>query len=286
MVEAADKGKDAGERGGKPEAGTDEPPPKGGTARAEPAGRERRRLRNLLLDRHFQLKYTGFLTGVAAILSITLGFLLWRTEQSLVTQSRKTVEQGQQVVALGRKVADESRKVSAVVEMNIVKDPVYADNPELLDAFKTDSAQQAARIAQQQSALEQHAAALTHQSAALESGQDTLFATLCSVLAALVVALALVGIVVTHKVAGPVYKMTRQIRELGEGSLRMPAPLRKGDELGSFFDTFASTVQSLRERREKEIAALDAAIAQLGGKVEPADVAPLEELRTALGRGL
>jgi len=286
MVDAADKPSNAASPDGKAADDAGKPEPKGSSGVHQPTGRERRKLRNLLLDRRFQLKYTGFLTGVAAVLSITLGFLLWRTEQSLVTQSRQTVEQGQQVVALGRKVADESRKVSAVVEMNIVKDPVYADNPELLESFKTDSAKQAARIAQQQRALEEQTATLGRQSAELESGQNTLFTTLCSVLAALVIALALVGIVVTHKVAGPVYKMTRQIRELGEGSLRIPAPLRKGDELGSFFTTFETTVRSMRQRREQEIAALDGAIATLGPKLGQADLAPLEQLRTRLKRGL
>jgi nitrogen fixation/metabolism regulation signal transduction histidine kinase len=286
MVDAADKPSNAASPDGKAPVDVAKHQPKASPVAPQPTGRERRKLRNLLLDRRFQLKYTGFLTGVAAVLSITLGFLLWRTEQSLVTQSRQTVERGQQVVALGRKVADESRKVSAVVEMNIVKDPVYADNPELLESFKMDSAKQATRIAQQQQALEEQAATLTRQSAELESGQNALFTTLCSVLAALVIALSLVGIVVTHKVAGPVYKMTRQIRELGEGSLRVPAPLRKGDELGSFFATFETTVRSLRQRREEDVAAIDAAIATLGPKLAEADLAPLEQLRKQLKRGL
>jgi nitrogen fixation/metabolism regulation signal transduction histidine kinase len=286
MADAADKSKDAPEPGGKPKQDEPKRAPGGAGAKPQPTGRQRRKLRNLLLDRHFQLKYAGLLTGVAAILSITLGFLLWRTEQSLVVQSRKTVEQGQQVVALGRKVADESRKVSAVVEMNIVKDPVYADNPELLDSFKTDSAKQDARIAQQQRALEEHASALTVQASELESGQKTLFVTLCSALAALVIALSLVGIVVTHKVAGPVYKMSRQIRELGEGNLRIPSPLRKGDELVSFFQTFETTVRNLRERREKDLAVLNEAIVKLEPKLEPAELELLVRLRKQLQQGL
>lgn len=249
-------------------------------------GRERRKLRNLLLDRRFQLKYAGLLAGVAALLSIGLGVVLWRTSNSLVLQSRQTVEQGQQVVSLGRKVADESRKVSDVVEMNIVKDPVYADNPELLDVFKADSAKRKGQIEEQQKALELQASALTRQAAELQAGQQTLLITIFSLLGALVVVLTLVGIYVTHKVAGPIFKMTGQVRSIGEGDWRVPWPLRKGDELTQFWSVLETAVKALREQREGELKALDAALESLGAKVEKSDLAQLEQLRAELHRPL
>ena len=48
--------------------------------------RKQRRIRNYLLDRGYQLKYAGYLVAVAAVLSLFLGYLLWRTSQSLVEQ--------------------------------------------------------------------------------------------------------------------------------------------------------------------------------------------------------
>jgi nitrogen fixation/metabolism regulation signal transduction histidine kinase len=245
--------------------------------------RHRRHLKNLLLDRHFQLKYAAYLVVAAALISSVLGVLLWRTSGALVAQSREAVGQGQQVVALGQKVTAESRKVSEVVRMTIVKDPVYSDSPELLETFKQDADAQDATIVAQQQALEAQAAALEKQSSDIESSQRTMLVTLYAVLAVLVVALGLVGIVVTHKVAGPIFKMTRQIRELGEGRWRVPDPLRKGDELGHFFVAWEDTVRKLRHRRESELEALDAAIAELGHEhASPA----LDRLRADLAKVL
>lgn len=230
---------------------------------AAAGGRHQRRLKNYLLDSHFQLKYTAYLVGIAVILSAALGFILLRTSQAVVDQSQEAVEQGEQVVSLGRDVVKESQKVSAVVQMNIVKDPVYADNPALADAFKTDAETQDERLKEQQQQLEGQAAALRKQSAELTAKQHTMFTALFSVLGALVVFIGLAGIVVTHKVAGPIYKMKRHLRDVAEGHLAVPGALRKGDELVDFFETFRQMVQSLRDRQEHEIALLDAAIETL-----------------------
>src|SRR5688572_8724986 len=112
------------------------------TAAPAASGRHQRRLKNYLLDSHFQLKYSSYLVLIAVILSASLGFILWRTSLAVIDQSLEAVDQGEQVVNLGREVVKESQKVSAVVQMNIVKDPVYADNPALIEAFKTDAAVQ------------------------------------------------------------------------------------------------------------------------------------------------
>jgi nitrogen fixation/metabolism regulation signal transduction histidine kinase len=109
---------------------------------------------------------------------------------------------------------------------------------------------------------------------------------LVGALVLLVVLLAGAGILVTHKVAGPIYKMKRQIRALGKGSLQIPAPLRRGDELVDFFDTFNATVRSLRERQEMEIALLDKAIEGLRGKMEDEHLEALLSLRAEMQSAL
>ena len=58
----------------------------------------------------------------------------------------------------------------------------------------------------------------------------------------MVVLIGLLGIYFTHKVAGPVYKMKRLLKQVGQGNLRVEARLRKGDELQDFFDTFTQMV--------------------------------------------
>src|SRR5687768_10121714 len=142
-------------------------------------GRHQRRMKNYLLDRHFQFKYTGYLVGITLVLSACLGFLLWRTSSTVISQS-------QEVVRHGREVVEESRKVSAVVQMNIVKDPVYSDNPALLEAFKSDAAEQDDRLKAQQTALESQARDLKLQSAAIKSQQNIMFFALFGALTLLV----------------------------------------------------------------------------------------------------
>jgi nitrogen fixation/metabolism regulation signal transduction histidine kinase len=257
------------------------------TAPAPAGGRHQRRLRNYLLDTHFQLKYTGYLVAIAIVLSASLGAILYRTSREVLSQSHATVNQGEQVVSLGQKVVEESRKVSAVVQMNIVKDPVYADNPALLEAFKIDSQSQDDRLKEQQDQLEGQSQNLKKQSADIARSQQIMFTTLGGALLLLVFGIGVAGIVVTHKVAGPIFKMKRQIRDVGDGKLTIPGKLRKGDELVDFFDTFNEMVKSLRQRQEEEIALLDGAIAKLEAhNSDGKDLEPLKQLRAQMQAAL
>ncbi len=234
------------------------------TSPARSAEREQRKLRNYLLDRHFQLKYANFAAGIALVISVLFGLLLWQASESTLGQSRAAVELGEEVLA-------ESRKVSEVVAMNIAKDPVYSADPALRQAFEADAAEQSARLGSQQQRLLAHATAL--------SQQRTQFALLLvGVLVSLVVALWLAGIVITHRVAGPVYKMKRQIRAVRDGNLSVPSPLRKGDELKDFFDTFNEMVGALRERRQEQVQILKQVISELDGKVSEDGIAPLKRI--------
>ena len=96
--------------------------------------RHKRHMRNYLLDRSFQLKYAGLLFGVAAMLSATLGMLLWNESQLLISQSQDAVARGQKAVALGKQFSAERSKVTEVVRMSMADD--YAEDPELLEEFQ------------------------------------------------------------------------------------------------------------------------------------------------------
>jgi nitrogen fixation/metabolism regulation signal transduction histidine kinase len=253
--------------------------PEAATMSVPPTGRHQRRMKNYLLDAHFQLKYSAYLMGIAVLFSVCLGLLLWRTSEAVIAQSSQTVAQGEQVVGRGREVVEESRKVSEVVKMNIVKDPIYSDNPALLEAFKGDADKQDERLAKQQAALEKQALDLKNQSAAIAGQQRTMLITLTTALTLLVILIGFAGIMVTHKVAGPIFKMKRQIREVGEGHLRIPNKLRKGDELIDFFEAFETMVINLRSRQQSEIDKLEQAIAALEPKAEPGELEPLYALR-------
>jgi methyl-accepting chemotaxis protein len=189
------------------------------------------------------------------------------------------VQQGEAVVGRGREVLEESRKVSEVVKMNIVKDPIYSDNPALAEAFKGDADKQDERLKEQQTLLEKQASDLKQQSQSIRDKQRTMLITLTTALTLLVMLIGVAGILVTHKVAGPIHKMKRQIRDVGQGHLRIPNKLRKGDELVDFFEAFETMVINLRSRQQGEIDKLEQAIASLEPKAEPGELEPLYELR-------
>jgi nitrogen fixation/metabolism regulation signal transduction histidine kinase len=246
-----------------------------------PRPKYKRHFRNYLLDRGYQLKYAGYLAGVAAVLSIGLGLLLWQTSKSLVAESREAVRQGEQMITLGQAVAKESRKVTAVVQMTMEK--TYGDDPELLELFKKDSAKEDAPLKAQLEALEAQSAQLEQRSARLADQQSAMLITLIVVLTLLVLGVGCAGIVVTHKVAGPIFKMTKQLEALGKGHWEVPRPLRKGDELVSFFGSFREMVQRLRDRREHEIELLDAT---LDAVEEDGTRAELKKLRNKMAEVL
>jgi len=240
-------------------------------AAAKPkTGRHQRRLRNYLLDSRFQLKYAGYFVAIAVVLSAALGLVLWQTSRQLLRQSEQVVERGQQVVA-------EGRKVSEVVKMNIVQDPVYGDDPALKEAFEEGDKKYTEKLVDEQQQLEAQSKHLADQHTA---------AALVLVVALLVVFVALAGIVVTHKVAGPIFKMKRQIQRVTEGHMQLPSKLRKGDDLVDFFNAFYHMVEALRARQDQEIKLLEEAIAKLEEKAEPEELKPIYDVRDEMKAAL
>ena len=83
-------------------------------------------------------------------------------------------------------------------------------------------------------------------------------------MAAVVVLLA-TGIFITHKIAGPIYKMKQLLRQVGQGKLNFRGGLRKGDELQHFFDAFLKMADDLKARQQNEVEMLEAGIASAKG---------------------
>jgi hypothetical protein len=99
----------------------------------------------------------------------------------------------------------------------------------------------------------------------------------------LVLSIGAVGILITHKVAGPLYKMATYFGRVKENRLG-PAPksLRKGDELQDFYVAFRDMHQAIRERTEEDVRVLGDAVAVLETSVEtrgPTLERVLEDLR-------
>jgi len=74
------------------------------------------------------------------------------------------------------------------------------------------------------------------------------------------VALALWGLVVTHRISGPVHILSRYLGELADGHYPDLRPLRKRDELRGFYFALEDAVSMLRERDTATLSTLEAAI--------------------------
>ena len=222
----------------------------------EHAGVHKRSVRNYLLDSRFQLKYAGFLVFVAIVISAVMGVVLYETTGAVVTESSALV--------------DKRHKVSEVSRMN-VKD-FAPDSPELLSEFNREA--------------DAHDKLISEQQASLIRRQQRMIESLVGSLALMVVLIGMLGILFTHKVAGPVYKMSRLLKLVGDGQLQVAASLRKGDELQTFFDTFTSMVASLRDREKGKLEEVEKALAALDRGAKDEAVAALTGVRDTMKRRL
>ena len=233
-------------------------------------GSYKRSVRNYLLDSRFQLRYAGYLVGVAIVICGVMGAVLYSTTRAMFEESQKVVEQAQ-------KVSEESKKVSEVSRMNI-KD-LAGDSPELLAEFNKEASEHDASIALQQKAIQDQQEGLVHR-------QQVVIWSLGGGLALMVALIGMFGIYFTHKVAGPIHKMKRLLADVGQGNLRVQARLRKGDELQDFFDAFTQMVSSLRDIEKRQLNDVTLALAAVDRGQKDEAAASLGRVRDAMKSAL
>ncbi len=83
---------------------------------------------------------------------------------------------------------------------------------------------------------------------AVKTQDSTLLWLVMAIAVVMAVALGLFGILVTHRVAGPIYVFSHYMNVLGQGRYPMLRPLRKSDELKAFYEIFHQAVATMRER--------------------------------------
>jgi len=186
--------------------------------------KKQRKVSNYLLDRRFQLKYTGMVLLVTVAVAGVLGYVAY----------------------------DFSRGQTEAFTTQL------AAQPDLDPAIASDLEQ----LARQEDRRVRNAIIV-----------GVLLMTL---------ALGITGIIVTHRVVGPAYRMRRLFEHVGEGHLEVTTGIRKGDELQDLYRSFAEMVESLREQRAEEIERLEDTLI----KMEAAGVqsAYVTELRALLDR--
>lgn len=76
-----------------------------------------------------------------------------------------------------------------------------------------------------------------------------------------VLGLGVMGLLITHRVCGPIFVLDRHLRTMLEGKYPNPRPLRAGDEFGDTFEAFRALIDGLKKRDADEIEKLKAALA-------------------------
>jgi hypothetical protein len=103
----------------------------------------------------------------------------------------------------------------------------------------------------------------------------------------LALALALTGIVVTHRVVGPAFRLRQLLRQVSEGRLRPAGSLRKHDELQDVFVMFQRMVSSLRVAREQDLLDIERVYEQArSAGMSESSLEPLREMQARIRASL
>lgn len=172
----------------------------------------KRKLGNFMLDKKLQLRYVLLVTVLSALISASLGYLIYHQRHS----------------------ASES--------------------------------------------IERDLAALTHNDASLAEFQDQVADDMASDDRALVYKMVGVGlglviilsaylVIMTHKVAGPLFKVSMYFDRMAGGKIGNVYGLRKGDMLQDFFGNFKEMHEAVRTRMQADVITMESATDALRAKL-------------------
>jgi len=105
----------------------------------------------------------------------------------------------------------------------------------------------------------------------LESDDQMLVFKMVVVGFGLVIILSAYLVIMTHKVAGPLFKVSMYFEQMASGRLGKVTPLRRGDMLQDFFGDFKEMHESLRARSVADVELMERALAALRASHNEAD---------------
>ena len=117
----------------------------------------------------------------------------------------------------------------------------------------------------------------------IEASDRNLLVIFAGIAALMAAALGLVGILITHRVAGPIFVMGHYMSVLAQGRFPRMRTLRQRDELKSFFQTFIEAVSALKQREARHATVLEEAVERMRAAAARApELAPaIEALESA-----
>ncbi len=205
----------------------------------------KRQMRHFLIDKKFQLKYTLIIVLISSVVCIVLGFFIFRANVDI----RKAHQQ----------IYEANRESSELVALGSL-------DPEIKEVFSE--------------LLRKEDEAVRARYEAAQIGDRKVLLYLIGFLGLLVFCLTIVGIVATHKIAGPAYSMQRVLQFISEGNLPEGVRLRRKDELQHVGDELQRVINTLRDTESREIEALEVSITALRDRMSEEDesIARLRQL--------
>jgi hypothetical protein len=259
----------------------------------------KRSWKNLLINKRYQLRFTLFMAGLSAVLMTLLGLWVTRVagEATNVAKSRQRgricvsvpeekpapaavaptptptptpsapvqVDVGEMkpdVVpppagppGAGAPEPPEGRHRVVIGESSMTIDPSTA--PPAPPKVPRMSAEQRAKLVAERDTCEKD---IARQIAKIEAANRNIVIVLVVAGVLLTLGLAVFGIKMTHKVAGPLHKVTLYLAKMRDGRYDTVYNLRKGDQLVEFYEHFKHAHAGVTQIEKEDIARIKAAL--------------------------
>jgi len=102
----------------------------------------------------------------------------------------------------------------------------------------------------------------------LASEDNKIMLYLVAFVIAIFLSLVIWGILITHRIAGPIFIISRYVDSITDGKIPETRPLRKKDELKEFFEKFNKMLESLKERENVDLVVINDTLKTLEGMKE------------------
>lgn len=282
----------------------------------------KRSWKNLLINKRYQLRFTLFMVGLSALLMVGLGiWVMWVANET--TEVSMTSVRGEACPRVPPLASGAPGGAGGAEEEVLPRPSMRLDEPGApsregaapvptearpagsataapSDAPASDEEPRRAKIQIDESSMmltpamppdyvEQIVAHWTCELrqagklARLERGRIRILWAMIATGIALVLGLALYGIKMTHRVAGPLFKVSLYLAKMRDGRFDKVYNLRKGDQLIEFYDQFKLAhggIVAMQQADIARIAAVIAAAEAAGAGQHPAVI----ELREMLER--
>jgi len=272
----------------------------------------KRSWKNLLINKRYQLQFTLFMVGLSTVLMAGLGIWVMKVANETTTVSMASVRGTPcpKIPAL----TDPSDELPPVPMKLPEDEPAPDPAAGSADAAGSGSAGSAAaasdatdeepvrkvKVQIEESTMEMTPTApkvpedfaskvvghwtcemkLAGKIAKLEHGRALILWVLIGTGLLLVIGLAVYGIKMTHKVAGPLFKVSLYLAKMKDGRFDKVWNLRKGDQLVDFYDHFKTAHAGVVQMQKDDIVKIKGVIAaaEAAGAGEHATVVELREL--------